>query len=115
MVPAPDTFSGPIADDTFDMEMAKTDEDKELAANARHSKLWRTLRIASKSTGMLRRFDRIDDGHNLQALFEVPGDENAAKPAEADAGTKDPAQAPVSELSPPTGADPATVVEEGAS
>ena len=53
--------------------MAKTEEDKQLATNARASKLWRTLRIASKNRFGL--FDKIDDGNNLRALFEVPEEE----------------------------------------
>lgn len=48
--------------------MAKTEEDKKLATNAQSSKAWRALRIASKSK--LKHFDRIENGHNLQALFE---------------------------------------------
>lgn len=64
-------------DDEFDMEMAKTEEDKLLAANARASKMWRTLRVASKSK--LNLFDRIDDGNNIQALFQPDGDENKNK------------------------------------
>lgn len=63
--------------------MATTEEEKQLLANARASKLWRTLRIASKSK--LNLFDRIDDGHNLQALF---GDENGAKKAGDDDGVE---------------------------
>ncbi len=54
--------------------MAKTAEEKVLATNARASKLWRTLRVASKSK--LNLFDKIDDGNNLQALFQPEGAEN---------------------------------------
>ena len=57
--------------------MAKTDEEKQLAMNARASKLWRTLRIASKSK--LSLFDKIDDGNNIQALFQPESDENRNK------------------------------------
>lgn len=57
--------------------MAKTEEDKKLAANARSSKIWRALRIASKNK--LNLFDRIDDGNNLQALFQSEGDENRGR------------------------------------
>lgn len=64
-------------DDEFDLDMAKTEEDKLLAANARASKMWRTLRVASKSK--LNLFDRIDDGNNIQALFQPEGDENKNK------------------------------------
>jgi len=73
-IPTAESFERPIADDEFEIEMAKTDEEKRLATDARASKLWRTLRIASKNK--LNRFDRIDDGNNLKALFEPDGDES---------------------------------------
>lgn len=76
-IPTAESFQRPIADDEFEMEMARTEEEKRLAIDARASKLWRTLRIASKSK--LNLFDKIDDGNNLQALFEVNGDESGAK------------------------------------
>ena len=77
-IPAPESFLQPIADDEFDAQMAKTEEDKQLAMNARASKLWRTLRIASKNRFAL--FDKIDDGNNLRALFEVPEEEKNGQP-----------------------------------
>ena len=61
--------------------MAKTDEDKQLATHARASKLWRTLRVASKSK--LNLLDKIDDGNNLQALFEPEETENRSKKEES--------------------------------
>ena len=73
-IPSTDSFKGPIADLDFEIEIAKTDEDKQQIADARASKLWRTLRVASKSRLIL--LDKIDDGHNLQALFDPQGDEN---------------------------------------
>lgn len=76
-IPTAESFQRPIADDDFEIEMAKTEEEKRLAIDARASKLWRTLRIASKSK--LNLFDKIDDGNNLQALFEVNGDEKQEK------------------------------------
>ena len=54
--------------------MAKTDEEKQQAMDARASKLWRTLRVASKSK--LNLFDKIDDGNNLKALFHPEEEEN---------------------------------------
>lgn len=57
--------------------MAKTGEEKQQATDARASKLWRTLRIASKSK--LNVFDKIDDGNNLQALFQSEEGENKDK------------------------------------
>ncbi len=76
-IPTPESFQRPIADDDFEIEMAKTDEEKRLATDARASKLWRTLRIASKNK--LNLFDKIDDGNNLKILFDVDGDENREK------------------------------------
>ena len=76
-VPTAESFQRPIADDEFEMEMAKDDVEKRAAADARASKLWRTLRIASKSK--LSLFDKIDDGNNLKALFESPVDDNKGK------------------------------------
>ena len=62
--------------------MAKTDEEKVLASNARASKLWRTLRVASKRK--LNLFDKIDDGNNLQALFEPEGAGDTVGKADCD-------------------------------
>ena len=76
-IPTAESFRGPIADDDFDISMAKTDEEKQLLVDARASKLWRTLRIASK--GKLNLFDKIDDGNKLDALFEPEGEESKEK------------------------------------
>ena len=57
--------------------MAKTSEGKQQATDARASKLWRTLRIASKSK--LNLFDKIDDGNNLEALFRPEEEESKEK------------------------------------
>ena len=73
-IPTAESFERPIADDDFEIEMAKTNEEKQLAIDAKASKLWRALRIASKNK--LNRFDKIDDGNNLKALFEPDGDES---------------------------------------
>jgi THO complex subunit 1 len=66
-VPDLSTFRRPIEDDQFDLEMGRTDEEKSLASNAKASKLWRALRIASKSK--LAILEKLDDGKNLDALF----------------------------------------------
>lgn len=72
-----ESFERPIADDDFDIDMAKDAEEKQLSVDARASKLWRTLRIASKNK--LNLLDKIDDGNNLRALFEPEGEENRDK------------------------------------
>lgn len=76
-IPTVDSFRGPIAEDDFDIDMAKSDEEKQQATDARASKLWRTLRIASKSK--LNLFDKIDDGNNLEALFRPEEEESKEK------------------------------------
>ena len=76
-MPTAESFRGPIADDDFDISLAKSDQEKQILTDARASKLWRTLRIASKSR--LNIFDKIEDGNNLDALFELDGDENKGK------------------------------------
>lgn len=76
-IPTAESFRRPIEEDELDAEMAKTEEEKQFALNARASKMWRTLRVASKSK--LSLFDKIDDGNNIQALFQPEGDENRNK------------------------------------
>ena len=70
--------------------MAKTSEEKQQATDARASKLWRTLRIASKSK--LNVFDKIDDGNNLEALFR-PEEEEHKEKTDAE-GTEQPSDQP---------------------
>lgn len=54
-----------------------TDEDKHNLQEAKASKTWRALRIASKDR--LSLFDKIDDGKQLEALFEPEGGDDAGK------------------------------------
>ncbi|KAL8729930.1 MAG: hypothetical protein Q9166_004375 [cf. Caloplaca sp. 2 TL-2023] len=73
-------FKGPIMEDEFDMEMAKTDAERETVAVAKASKTWRALRIASKNR--LNIFDKLEDGNRLGPLFDPPptpekGDRNS--------------------------------------
>ena len=92
-IPTAESFRGPISEDDFDIDMAKTPEEKQQATNARASKLWRTLRIASKSK--LNLLERIDDGNNLQALFQ-PDEEENREQEEVD-GIEKPLNQPASE------------------
>ena len=78
-LPSAESFQRPIEDDEFELEMARSKEEKQSAMDVRASKLWRTLRIASKSK--LSLFEKIDDGNNLKALFE-PEEEEAHGKAE---------------------------------
>jgi hypothetical protein len=62
-------------DDDMDIDTAQASEDKENAKQARASKVWRTLRLSSRTK--LGSFDKIEDGKNIQALFEslAPADD----------------------------------------
>lgn len=71
-IPDAESLRGPIADDEFDAQIAKSEEEKVLAVNARASKLWRMLRICYKDKFSV--FDKIDDGNDLQALFGLPNE-----------------------------------------
>lgn len=76
-IPTAESFRGPIADDEFEVQTAKSEEEKRQALNARASKLWRLLRIVHRSKFNL--FDGIDDGNNIQVLFEDAEAEKESK------------------------------------
>lgn len=67
-VPPADTFMMSMLDDDMDIDMAQSQDDKDAALRSKHSKTWRILRLSAKTK--LAAFDRIDDGKNLNALFE---------------------------------------------
>lgn len=64
------------------MQTAKSEDEKRLGLSARASKLWRLLRIVHRSKFNL--VDRIDDGNNIQVLFEDVGTERESKHGEAE-------------------------------
>ena len=76
-IPIAESFEQPITDNQFEIERSTSVEEKQLAEGAKASKLWRTLRIASKSKLML--FDKIEDGKNLDALFRPEPEESSQK------------------------------------
>lgn len=78
--PAPDSFMMGIVDDEFDIDMAKEKDEKEAAERAKASKLWRTLRLASRSK--LFEFEKIEDGKKINLLFEKATEEPKDAPAE---------------------------------
>ncbi|KAI4159396.1 MAG: hypothetical protein L6R39_000374 [Caloplaca ligustica] len=89
-LPKVEDYKAPILEDEFDMEMARTEEEKEEAGTKRASKMWRALRLASKNR--LNLFDRIEDGKDLGALFDPPPEEPPAKNVKVEGvedGTKD--------------------------
>ena len=74
-----------------------------MAINARASKMWRMLRVVSKSK--LNLLDKIDDGNNWQALFEQEETENKCKkeeggPNEAPKGSAGPEPVPLQSAEP---------------
>ncbi|KAL8962039.1 MAG: hypothetical protein Q9193_001496 [Seirophora villosa] len=69
-LPKVEDYKAPIMEDEFDIEMAKTEEEKEAAGTAKASKMWRALRLASKNR--MNMFDKIEDGKDLGALFDPP-------------------------------------------
>lgn len=68
-VPAADKIRMGIMDDDMDLDMAHSQEDKEAAERSKSSKIWRILRLTGKTK--LTAFERIEDGKNIDALFEV--------------------------------------------
>ncbi|KAL8944008.1 MAG: hypothetical protein Q9216_000717 [Gyalolechia sp. 2 TL-2023] len=70
LLPNVEDYKAPIMEDEFDMDTAKTGEEKENSAVAKASKMWRALRIASKS--QLNMFDKLEDGKGLGPLFDQP-------------------------------------------
>lgn len=76
-IPTAESFERPIADDQFTIEMGSSAEEKQLAEDAKASKLWRALRVASRNK--LKLFDKIDDGKNFEALFRPEPEESSHK------------------------------------
>ncbi|QVM10040.1 hypothetical protein D8B26_004703 [Coccidioides posadasii str. Silveira] len=68
--PGAESYMRGITDDEFNLDMAQNSDEKEEAAKAKASKIWRVLRLSSRSK--LNRFDKIEDGRNLKILFENP-------------------------------------------
>ena len=77
MLPPLDSFKRPLADDEFEIDMAKDPEEKERASEARASKLWKALRIASRHH--LQLFDKVEDANRLDVFFEQPNDHGNSK------------------------------------
>ena len=69
-LPRAEDYRDAIAEDEFNIGMAKNEAEREEAAVAKASKTWRALRLASKSR--LNLFDKIEDGNNLGPLFDPP-------------------------------------------
>ncbi|EEH35288.1 nuclear matrix protein [Paracoccidioides lutzii Pb01] len=68
--PEIDSYLRGVADDEFNIDMAQSREEKDEAIKAKANKIWRTLRLSSRSK--LALFDKIEDGNNIKVLFETP-------------------------------------------
>lgn len=78
VVPSAESFAEAVAGIELDMDLAMTEQEKENLGEAKTSKTWRALRIASKDK--LSLFDRIEDGKSLERLFQPDTvDETAAE------------------------------------
>lgn len=64
------TFKDKIAEDDLELEFAKSENEKAQIIEAKASKTWRALRIASR-TRMVA-LDKIDDWQDIGAVFEEP-------------------------------------------
>ena len=71
-LPEVSTFQSKIADDDFDIGMAKSDKEKGQFIETKASKTWRALRIASRTR--LVAFDKIDDWQDVEAIFKDPAE-----------------------------------------
>ncbi|KAI4202114.1 MAG: hypothetical protein LQ350_002781 [Teloschistes chrysophthalmus] len=76
-LPRVEDFKGPILEDEFDWEMAREEKEKEEVAVRKASKMWRALRIASKSK--LNLFDKIEEGGNLAVFWNPPAPEKSVE------------------------------------
>ena len=76
-LPAMDSYRKQIESDSLDLDFAKDDEEKEQLREARASKLWKTLRIASRSK--FGAFDKLEDGSKLDVLFANSEDGKTAQ------------------------------------
>lgn len=76
-LPELETYKNMIANDNLELEFAKTEKEKAQIIEAKASKTWRALRIASRTR--ISALDRIDDWQDISAVFEDP---KQAKPAE---------------------------------
>ena len=86
-VPDSKSLLGGILDDEMDIDMAQTADDKDAALSAKSSKAWRILRLAAKTK--MAAFDKIDDGNNLNILFEAPAPPGETPQPEGEEATQE--------------------------
>ncbi|KAI9659794.1 MAG: hypothetical protein M1821_001145 [Bathelium mastoideum] len=84
-IPSLETLVKGVAMDDLDLEMADTEEERKTIEEDKLGKVWRALRVASKTK--LARIDEIDDGRNLQALLSAEVGANGANEGSTTPGT----------------------------
>lgn len=77
------TFKDKIAADDLELEFAKSEKEKAQIIEAKASKTWRALRIASRTR--MTALDKIDDWQDISAVFDEPK-QNTEEDTEEEAG-----------------------------
>ena len=67
-MPKAETLVKKVTEIDLDLDFAATDEEKQALEESKAGKLWRTLRITSKTK--LNLFEKLDDGGSLNILIE---------------------------------------------
>jgi len=83
VLPSADSLVKEVETVELDLEMAMDDEEKQTLEDAKSTKTWRLLRIASKSN--LGRFDKVEDGKNLSRLVQPDAPEDGVEESAPDA------------------------------
>ncbi|ESZ93055.1 hypothetical protein SBOR_6576 [Sclerotinia borealis F-4128] len=95
-IPSIKSFKNKIDLDDMDIDMARDEESKNVAIEAKASKCWRTLRIASACK--LAAFDKIEKSDSIDEIFKddvkpedliTPGDEDVLESGEPKIGEGD--------------------------
>lgn len=82
IVPTVESFRAGVAADALDYDMASSKEEKRAATDAKASKLWRAMRLASRNR--LATFDKLDDKDNAPLFDELDTDVLSATHSDED-------------------------------
>jgi THO complex subunit 1 len=83
-----ESISKEIQGDELDLEMAFTDEEKSTLQDAKASKTWTALRLASMTS--IKVLDKYQDGGNIENFFQPDAIEEASLEEAATASTHSP-------------------------
>jgi THO complex subunit 1 len=70
-LPKAETLAEKVAEVELDLDMARTDEEKQSLQESKASTTWKTLRIATKTN--LSGFDKVQNGTGLDLLVSGAG------------------------------------------